>query len=50
MLPGLTTVYNCPQFTNQSVGSGDRFFERMRVISTTISLQSKYRPLSNIQI
>ena len=39
MIPGLTNVYNCPQFTNQSVGGGDRFFEQMRVITTTITKQ-----------
>ena len=39
MKPGLPTVYNCPQFTKQSVGGGNRFFGQMRVISTIITKQ-----------
>ena len=50
MKPGLPTVYNCPQFTKQSVAVGDRFFEQMRVISTTITKQiSSFKRYSDIK-
>ena len=39
MIAGLTTVYNCQQFTYQSIGGGDRFVKQMRVISTSITKQ-----------
>ena len=48
MILGLSTVYNCQQFTNQLVGLGTSLFNRC--VLSLQALQSKYRFLSDIQI